>query len=46
MAFIAIPDPPAGPTEADEETVLADLYGAPCDGGIYHGPDHETGGDQ
>jgi hypothetical protein len=28
---------PAGPTEADEEQVLKDLYGPPDDDGIYRG---------
>ncbi|WP_279498269.1 hypothetical protein [Actinomadura rubrisoli] len=33
MATISLPDPEAGPTEPDEEAVLADLYGpADADG--------------
>lgn len=32
-----LPDPPALATEADEETVLAGLYGPPDADGIYRG---------
>ena len=28
---------PSGPTEADEEDVLRERYGAPEDDGVYHG---------
>ncbi|WP_255267266.1 hypothetical protein [Actinomadura madurae] len=41
MAKIAIPDPQAGPTEADEEQVLAELYGEPDADGAYRGEGQE-----
>ena len=40
----ALPPEPragAGPTEDDEEAVLADLYGEPDEDGIYRGTGHE-----
>ncbi|NEA22599.1 hypothetical protein [Actinomadura bangladeshensis] len=37
MAQTTIPDPQAGPTEADEEAVLTEMYGPPDADGIYRG---------
>ncbi|WP_281181964.1 hypothetical protein [Actinomadura macra] len=37
MAEIEIPDPEAGPTETDEASVLAELYGKPDSDGVYAG---------
>ena len=37
MALIDLPDPQAGPTEPDEEQVLAELYGEPDQYGVYKG---------
>lgn len=35
MAPDELPDPPAGPTEADEEEVLERLYGTPDRDGVF-----------
>ncbi|MER6891984.1 hypothetical protein [Streptomyces halstedii] len=38
MATVEIPDPPALPSEPDEEAVLRSLYGPPDENGIYGAP--------